>query len=542
MTEIRTADTLARLLAAIGCRHAFGIPGGEVLTVIDALEQAGIGFHLARHETPAGFMAEGAHHATGAPGLLVTTIGPGLANAVDAVANAWQDRVPLIVLCGGVDATEAATYTHQVIDHVALLKPITKAALHIPSATAASALFAKAVAIAMAAPYGPVLIDLPAKVAAAPAIGRPPDLPRSLPAAPAPGPDLEAVRGWIATARRPLLIAGVDALNDGAGSVLTRVAEAHRIPVLTTYKAKGLFDEASPLSLGGAGLSPLADAALLPLVAEADLVILAGYDPVEMRIGWRDPFAPGARVVTLSSALPVHGMHRSDVVFLGDVGAGLSALFAGSVALPLAGPAWGPARIAALHASLRSGFGADADWGPAAIAATAQAALPEDCVATVDSGAHRIVLSQVWRCRRPRALLQSSGFCTMGPALPLALGAMVAEPGRRAVCFIGDGGLEMVMGELATARDLRLPVIILVFVDASYALIELKQAAMQLPRAGVRIGRTDHVRLAEAMGGQGFVAETRDALAEALRAGLAEAERFTLIACPIAPEDYRGRL
>ncbi|WP_431280889.1 thiamine pyrophosphate-binding protein [Humitalea sp. 24SJ18S-53] len=537
MTD-RTADLLARLLAEAGCRHAFGIPGGEVLTVIDALGGAGIEFFLARHETPAGFMAEGAHHMTGAPGVLVTTIGPGLANAVNVIANAHQDRVPLIVVSGGVDGAEAATYTHQVIDHVALLRPVTKAAFHIATAEGAAAIFAKAIAIARDAPFGPVLIDLPASVAAAPARGAVALRARPAPAAPADGPLLDQARGWIAAARRPLIIAGVDALNDGAGAALTAVAEAHRIPVLTTYKAKGLLDEASPLSLGGGGLSPLADRALLPLVAEADVVILAGYDPIEMRVGWREPFAPGAKVIALASAPPTHGVHRSDIDFLGDVGAGLGRLFAGL----RVDATWDAGRFAAMHAGLRRGFGADAPWGPAAIVDAVQAGLPEDTVATVDSGAHRIVLSQVWRCRRPRTLLQSSGFCTMGPSLPLALGAMVAEPGRRAVCFIGDGGLEMVMGELATARDLGLPVIIVVFVDDSYALIELKQGGMQLPRKAVRFSRTDHVALAAAMGGQGLLAATRAELADALRAGLAETARFTLIACPIAAEDYVGRL
>ncbi|PZW46979.1 acetolactate synthase-1/2/3 large subunit [Humitalea rosea] len=540
MTEpSRTADLLARLLHRAGCRHAFGIPGGEVLTVIDALDRAGIEFLLARHETPAGFMAEGAHHMTGAPGILVTTIGPGLANAVDTIANAWQDRVPLIVVSGGVDDAEAASYTHQVIDHCALMRPITKATFRVAVPGAAPAIFAKALAIAMSAPFGPVHIDIPGSVAAAPATApEAADPALRAPMAPAPGTVLDDMRGWLAAARRPLIIAGVDAMNDEAGPVLAAISAGHGIPVLTTYKAKGLVDEASPWSLGGAGLSPLADRRLLPLVAEADLVILAGYDPIEMRIAWRDLFAAGQHVVSLASATGTHGMHRADIECLCDIGAGLTAIFAGYDGAP----AWDLDRFAEVKAALRADYGADAPWGPAAIVDAAQSALPADIVATVDSGAHRIVLSQVWQCRAPRSLLQSSGFCTMGPSLPLALGAMVAAPGRRAICFIGDGGLEMVMGELATARDLGLPVIILVFVDASYALIELKQGAMQLPRRGVRFTRTDHVALAAAMGGQGWAVRTRAELEIALGEAMVTTERFSLIACEIAAEDYIGRL
>src|SRR6056297_1870669 len=126
-TPLRAADRLARRLHEAGCRHAFGLPGGEVLTLVDALEKAGIAFHLAAHETAAGFMAEGVHHMDGAPAILVATVGPGLVNATNVIANAEQDRVPMIVLAGCVDADEALTYTHQVLDHRAVFGPITKA-------------------------------------------------------------------------------------------------------------------------------------------------------------------------------------------------------------------------------------------------------------------------------------------------------------------------------------------------------------------------------------------------------------------------------
>ena len=121
----RTVDVVARRLFEAGCRHAFGMPGGEVLTLVDALVKAGIEFVLCKHENSAGFMAEGTCHVSRAPGILVTTIGPGLANGINVIANAAQDRVPLVVLTGCVDADEALTYTHQIFDHQALLSPLT---------------------------------------------------------------------------------------------------------------------------------------------------------------------------------------------------------------------------------------------------------------------------------------------------------------------------------------------------------------------------------------------------------------------------------
>ena len=127
----RVADTIAATLYAHGIRHAFGMPGGEVVTLIDGLEAAGIAFHLARHETAAAIMAAGASVTTQTPGLLVTTVGPGLANAVNGIADAAQEHVPLIVISGVVERPIRARYTHQVIDHQAMVRPLVKASFEI---------------------------------------------------------------------------------------------------------------------------------------------------------------------------------------------------------------------------------------------------------------------------------------------------------------------------------------------------------------------------------------------------------------------------
>ncbi|MEM8759521.1 MAG: thiamine pyrophosphate-dependent enzyme, partial [Pseudomonadota bacterium] len=166
--------------------------------------------------------------------------------------------------------------------------------------------------------------------------------------------------------------------------------------------------------------------------------------------------------------------------------------------------------------------------------------LPAEAVATVDSGAHRILLSQFPFAKRPRALLQSTGLCTMGCALPLALGHKIAEPTRPAVAFMGDGCAEMVLGELATLRDSGLPVVVVVFVDGSLALIELKQRREGLQNAGVDFAqRTDFVGLASVFGGRGVrVASPGDA-ATALEDALT-AETFTIIEVDIPGRAYDG--
>jgi acetolactate synthase-1/2/3 large subunit len=233
----RIADLVARTLWAAGIRHAFGMPGGEVVTFIDALENAGIRFVLARNETAAAMMAAGAHAVTGAPGLLVTTLGPGLANAVNGIADASQEHAALIVVSGVVERPLRGRYTHQILDHAALLHPLVKASFEIEPEGAA-AITARALSLAATLPCGPVHLDLSPSVAAMAAPdGRSAAAP--LPRLHRPGiapdsPAIAEIRARLAAAERPLLLAGYEAMRDGAANIVTRLATEHGIPVLTT--------------------------------------------------------------------------------------------------------------------------------------------------------------------------------------------------------------------------------------------------------------------------------------------------------------------
>ncbi|MGE3289780.1 MAG: thiamine pyrophosphate-binding protein [Geminicoccaceae bacterium] len=531
----RVADLVAHRLATAGIRHAFGMPGGEVVDFVDALEAAGIRFVLARNETAAAVMAAGGSAVTGAPGLLVTTLGPGLANAVNGIANASQERTPLIVVSGVVERALRGRYTHQVLDHAALLRPLVKASFEIEPEGAA-AIVDRAVALAKAVPRGPVHLDLSPTVAvAADALtGHPVGQSEiiSAPIDPA-SAAVRAVRARLAAAERPLLLAGADAANGAAGQGLTLLAHRHGIPIITTYKAKGVLDERHPCALGGAGLSPKADAILLPLLDRAGLVITAGYDPIEMRSGWIDAFKDPGRVVELTALPADHGMHAAGTRLIGPVGSLLSAIGKGLAMRPV----WPGGEITRAKTALAGAFATSAAWGPHAVIETLEAVLPDGARVTVDSGAHRILLSQKMRVREPGALLQSAGFCTMGAALPLAIGAKLADPVRPIVAVMGDGGFEMTLGELGTLRDLKLPVVLLIFQDHSLALISLKQRRVGLPEIGVRLGPTDYVAIAKAFGGHGVAVSNTDDLANAL-GGAFRSDSFTVISAHIDANAY----
>ena len=532
---MRAADVLAKRLYDAGCRWAFGMPGGEVLTLLDALEEAGITFVLCKHENAAGFMAEGTYHRTGAPGILIATVGPGALNGINSVENARQDRVPMIVLTGCVDADEAHIYTHQVLDQPQVFRPITKATFTL-SAQSAHVIADKAVGIAMEGRKGPVHIDVPISVADAPARGQ--GILRKAASAVAPvGRDLERAKEALKNASRPLIIVGVDAMSEGASEAVKQAAERLNAPVITTYKAKGMLPENHPLSMGGAGLSPKADGLMLPLVHAADVILAIGYDPIEMRAGWQNPWDPERQIVIDITAEPnTHYMHHATYNIIGDCAASVAAL------LPENGKhVWPDEAPIRAKEALTNAFAPQGTWGPDHVIATCQELLPADTLATVDSGAHRILLSQMWQCHFPRALTQSTALCTMGCAVPLAMGAQLVAPERTTVSFSGDAGFLMVAGELATAAEQELKTIFVVFVDASLALIELKQRQRQMRNRGVDFGTTDFAAVANAFGGQGYRVTNTDELKTALEAAQ-RADTFTLIAAEIDRKSYDGRL
>jgi acetolactate synthase-1/2/3 large subunit len=527
------ADIIAARLAAAGATHAFGIPGGEVLALVDALERAGIRFLLAKHENAAGFMAEGLWHATGAQPVLVATLGPGVANAVNVVANAQQDRVPLLFITGCVDQALAESYTHQVFDHQAVLRPLVKASFRAAPGTE-DLVIGKAIALARRGRPGPVHVDLPIAVAEARgplrATALVPWPERVVPA------DLSMASRLLAAARRPLVIAGLDLVDQGGAAALQDFIGRTGAPLLTTYKAKGLLPESDPLVIGGIGLSPKADAIVRPLIDAADLIVLAGYDPIEMRQGWRNPWPADKPVIDIVAEAMPHGMHASTLLLEGDVATVLTQLT--ETLPPASAPVWPDGEPAAIRTRFRDAFTAPAIWGPHAVFETMRAVAPAGTVATADSGAHRILLSQMWSCDGPRQLLQSTGLCTMGCALPLATGAALGS-GRPVLCFVGDAGLEMVLGELATLRDLGLTVVIVTLVDESLGLIALKQRQMGLERAGVDFGGTDFAAVATAMGGHGVTITDRESLEREAAAALAR-QGFTILACRIAAAEYDG--
>lgn len=506
------AEAVIRAFAAAGMPALFGVPGGgSSLDLIAAAKRAGLPFLLARTETGAGIMASALAELTQRPVGLLTTRGPGVSAAANGVANAALERAPVVMLADGFGAREAGFATHQRFDQAAMLAPVTRARL-IAGPRPPGEAAAEALAAALGAPRGPAYLELSGEAARAPCAAPSPFRP---PARPAIGPEaIAAARGLLAGCARPVVIAGLEATAPARTAALRRLVEALGGPALVTYKAKGVIADAHPL-FGGVFTGGAAEA---PLLHEADLILLAGADPVEFI---PQPWRYAAPVLELAEAAPALRYAPPALSLIGAWEEAAEALAEGAAPRP-----WPPGRVAALRAAWAQALLVPAHgnrgMAPAEIVTETQAALEAlgaDPRLAVDAGAHMFACTSFWRCRRPGDLLISNGLATMGYALPAAIAAAWHDPARGALAMTGDGGLLMCLGELATAAALRLDLTVIVFNDAALSLIEIKKGARDLPEGALDWPEADFAGVMRALGGAAWRVED----AAGLRAALAEA-------------------
>lgn len=521
-------DFLIDSFARRGVRRIFGVPGGETsLDVIAAAAGRGIAFVLARHETGAALMALATAEVTGAPGVVLTTRGPGLANAVNGIACAALERAPLCVVSDGFPTDHRRFVTHQFFEHADLLAPITKGSSRLQGDDAAAEI-ERLLDRAVAAPAGVVHFDVTGDAA------RHPVAAAEGPVAAAPALDADALATAVALlrqARRPVVLCGLEAAADPAlAGAVRRFAAAAGCPALVTYKAKGVVPDGDAAYAGlftGGSLEAAC-------VSSADLLILAGLDPVELI---PQPWRYGAPVIEvarrpfpLGYVAPAAGLYQAPA-------AAMAALADAAVA-----SGWTAAEIAGHRAAMlgRLAWTGTGQVTPPAVVTLAQQVAGElglDARATVDAGAHMFSATALWRAGRPRDLLISNGLSTMGFAVPAAIGAALAEPDRPVVAFTGDGGLAMGLGELATAAQSGARIVVIVFNDASLSLIDIKQQHRQMRRDGVSLGAADFAAVAEGLGVRGYRARDVDSYRAALRSALSGSGP-ALIDVAVDPDGY----
>ncbi|MBY0338649.1 MAG: hypothetical protein K2X11_18685, partial [Acetobacteraceae bacterium] len=321
-------------------------------------------------------------------------------------------------------------------------------------------------------------------------------------------------KAMLAAAKRPVVVAGLEATDPAACAAVRALVEALGGPALVTYKAKGVVPDAHPL-FGGVFTGGEAEA---PLMRHADLIILAGADPVEFI---SQPWRYAAPVIEMADFPRSLDYRRPDVALHGDWAAAARALAQGAEARPW--PELARLRGAWL-AALSNGASGNRGLSPQRVVEVAQAtcrAAGADPRVSVDAGAHMFPCTSFWQAERPGDLLISNGLASMGFALPAGIAAAWHDPARGAVAFTGDGGLLMALGELATAATLGVKLVVVVFNDATLSLIDIKRGSRDLPEGCLDWPEADFSLVAQGCGVRGFRVADEASYAAALREALA---------------------
>ncbi|MGH3278561.1 MAG: thiamine pyrophosphate-binding protein, partial [Trebonia sp.] len=479
MSQERTvAELLADYLRQAGVTHVFGYPGESLVDFIEAARLAGPQVVSAAREASAAFMAEGAAMRTGTVGACLSTLGPGSTALLNGVASAQLDRVPLLAASGQVDSAREQFWTHQLIDQGRLFAPVTKLTARLDAASGETVLrraLRTAIAERPGAVHLTVTMDSFGKTCAgARGDGKVPPLtsagaglelfgPSSIGGAP-----LRALRA----AKRPVLLAGAGAVRCGASGVLAELAAHAGLPVVVGAMAKGVLPEDNPWYAGTVDMA--GHQAIWRLLASADLIVTAGFDPVELITPWRLS-VPVLHVDTVPNTDQVY---PAAIEVVGNVATALAWFLANTDD----GPRWSEAEVAAHRSTLRAAYHTGYNTGklnPSELVETVRAAAPASTVLTADVGSHKIMTGQAWTTHAPRETLITNGLSAMGFGLPAAIGAALSSvPGTPVVSMIGDGGFAMTATELSVAARLGLGLVVVVFSDGGLNRIELHQASV----------------------------------------------------------------
>jgi len=483
--------------------YVFGLPGEEVMHILDALADSRIQFVVTRHEGGAAFMADVYGRLTGRAGVCLATLGPGATNLTTGVADANLDRSPLVAITGQVSLDVVHREWHQYIDLPALFRPITKWTVQVERPEVIPEVVRKAFRLAQMERPGATHISVPENVAAAEAAGGPiPPTPLGYP--PPRWQDVQRAADLIAEARSPIIIAGNGVLRRNGSRELQALAEKAHIPVAETFMGKGALDYRHHLSLMAVGLQDR-DWIMCGL-DRADLVIAVGYDMVEYAPRRWNPHKDKTIIHLDNSPAEIQEHYAPAVEIVADVCEGLEALK----------EACEGQRPMPHHAALRgiilgelADYQADDSFPmkPQRLVADLRAALGEEDILVSDVGAHKLWLARLYPAIRPNTVLISNGLAAMGIAVPGAMAAKLLHPDRKVVAVAGDGSFLMTGSELETAKRLGTSFVTVVWVDGSYGLIQWKQLTTFGRASGVAFGNPDFAAYARAFGLPGFRVE-----------------------------------
>ena len=529
------AQVVFKALEAEGVEVVFGVPGGAIMPVYDALIDSPIRHVLMRHEQGAGHAAEGYAHVTGRPGVCFATSGPGACNLVTALSDAMMDSIPLVAITGQVSRPGIGKQAFQEAPVTAITAPITKRNWLVMDPDELGEVIHEAFAVARSGRPGPVLVDIPKDVQMAAARYLPAVRAAVLPVI-APAASLAAAALLLQEAERPVLYVGGGAVKADAATEVFELALRQHMPVVTTLMARGIFPDSHPLCLGMPGMH--GNYAAVTAMQRSDLLLCVGAGFDDRVTGRLDGFAPHARVIHIDvDAREIDKIRFADVGLVGDAKLVVRALLdhlTGGPALPAVRDAW----VETVQ-SWRSQYplaydqGASGRLKPQFVLERLAAAMagPRTTV-TAGVGQHQMWASQFWPFEQPRHWANSGGAGTMGFAIPAALGAKAARPEDLVVAIDGDGCFQMTCQELATSVSENLPIVVALINNGHLGMVRQWQQLFHGERySQVALGYElpDYSLLAEAYGCIGLRVQRPEDVDVAIRTALAQPHRTVVI-------------
>lgn len=470
------AELIIRMLEQHGITSVSGIPGGAALPLYDALGNSRIRHILARHEQGAGFIAQGIARTTGKAAVCISSSGPGATNLMTAIADAKLDSVPLVCITAQVSSPMIGTDAFQEVDTYGMSIPITKHNYLVRNVQDLPGIIADAFRIAESGRPGPVWVDVPKDVQAA--IIEIDELPPIMPKDPLPLFDAEKVTEaavMINQAKRPILYIGGGIVASQSQQLVQSFAERARLPTTMTLMGLGTIPQQHPLYLGMLGMHGARYTNMI--LQESDLLIVVGARFDDRAIGKAEQFCPDAKIIHVDiDRAEISKIKQPDIAINADAGQVLAML------LPQievnARQAWND-HIAQIKQEfpLEQINKSDPLSHFGLIAAVADA-VDNDAIITTDVGQHQMWVAQAYPLCRPRQWLTSGGLGTMGFGLPAAIGAALAEPSRKIVCFTGDGSIMMNIQEMATAAEHNLDIKIILMNNQALGMVHQQQTLM----------------------------------------------------------------
>ena len=465
---MRAVDATLACLKRAGVNAIFGLPGGPVIPLFDALfDDPDIRTFLVRHEQGAGHMAEGYAKVTGRAGVCTATSGPGATNLVTPITDAYMDSVPLVAITGQVGSTRVGTDAFQEADIVGITLPIVKHSYLIKDADDLPRALAEALYLAQSGRPGPVLVDVCVDQWAREVE----DLDDPEPAMPGYRPptgaghprQVEAAARALAAAERPVIYAGGGIIAGEASAELTQLSEVTGIPVNTTLMGLGGFPGTHPLFVGMPGMHGIAAATYAFQASDAILAVGVRFDERVLSTVMSE-WAPNARIIHIDvDPAEISKNRAAHIGIAGQAAPALAAITAAYQALP---ERHDPARRAAWVDKIagwkrQHPYQVDEDPGtiqPQQVIQSLYRITRGGAVICTDVGQHQMWAAQHYLFDRPRRWITSGGLGTMGFGLPAAIGAQVALPDELVIDIAGDGSFEMTLQELSTAQMYGLPV------------------------------------------------------------------------------------